>query len=237
MRRKRAMTREEKNAHRRLLDLNPFHHALTLRTARRWRKAHAEELAKKRRHRYANDSEYRDSERERQRKWRESNPDKTKAAWKKWADKNRDRLRERDRKRSATEKEKARRAKMIAERRERIKTDPEYAAHVREIKRQAYHRNKHTAKGLAWHTKYIWEPKWRAVAAEGKERIEKYLKRCNAKTRYYFSLWYGKYRREIGMTDWRLLPSGEFKHEDFYRLASSGGGAAAEAAGEGDAQT
>ena len=33
------------------------------------------------------------------------------------------------------------------------------------------------------------------------------------------------------MSDWRLLPSGEFKHEDFYRLASSGGGAAAEAAG------
>ena len=126
---------------------------------------------------------------------------------------------------------------MIAKRRERIRTDPEYAARIREQKRLAYHRNKAKASGLAWYHKFIWEPKWREVVAEGRDRVTAYLKRAKPKTRHYFSIWYGKYRREIGMSDWRLLPSGEFKHEDFYRLASSGGGAAAEAAGEGDAQT
>ena len=130
-----AMTREQRNAHRRLLDLNPFHYALTLRTARRWRKANAKRLAKRRRERYANDPEYRERERERGRKWAEANREKKKASWKKWADANRDKLRERDRLRSGTEKEKLRRAQQIAQRRERLHTDPEYAAKVREYKR------------------------------------------------------------------------------------------------------
>lgn len=217
-----AMTREQKNAHRRLMDLNPFHHALTLRTQRRWRKAHAAELAKRRRERYANDEEYRRKERESGKKWREENPEKVKAAWKRWADKNREKLRERDRVRSASPEEKERRKRMVAARRERIKADPEYAAKIREQKREAYRRNKATASGLAWYHRYIWEPKWREVAAGGPERVTAYLKRAKPRTRHYFSIWYGKHRRDVGMGDWRLLPNGEFKSEDFYRLATCG---------------
>lgn len=217
-----AMTREQKNAHRRLLDLNPFHHALTLRTARRWRKANAKRLAKRRRDRYANDPEYRERERERGRKWREAHSEKKKASWKKWADANRDKLRERDRLRSGTEKEKARRAKMIADRRERMKNDPEYAAKVREQKRQSYHRNKAKASGLAWYHKFIWEPKWREVVSGGPDRVAAYLKRAKPRTRHYFGIWYGKYRREFGMGDWRLMSSGELKNETRFALSHGG---------------
>ena len=217
MKRKKAMTREQKNAHRRLLDLNPFHHALTLRTARRWRKAHAKELAAKRRERYANDPEYRERERERGRKWREANPDKRKAAWKKWAAKNADKLRARDAARSKSPEEKARRAAMVEKRRERIKNDPEYAQKIREQKRAAYHRNKHTAKGIEWMQKYLWEPKWREVVEGGCDRITAYLKRAKPKTRHYFHIWYGKHRRELGMGDWRLTSAGEFKAEALFK--------------------
>ena len=217
-----AMTREQKNAHRRLLDLNPFHHALTLRTARRWRKANAKRLAKRRRERYANDPEYRERERERGRKWAEANREKKKASWKKWADKNRDKLRERDRLRSGTEKEKLRRAQQIAQRRERLHTDPEYAAKVREYKRQSYHRNKAKASGLAWYHKFIWEPKWREVVSGGPDRVAAYLKRAKPRTRHYFGIWYGKYRREFGMGDWRLMSSGELKNETRFALSHGG---------------
>ena len=213
-----AMTREQKNAHRRLLDLNPFHHALTLRTARRWRKANAKRLAKRRRDRYANDPEYR----ERGRKWAEAHPEKKKASWKKWADKNREKLRERDRLRSGTEKEKLRRAQQIAQRRERRHTDPEYAAKVREQKRQSYHRNKAKASGLAWYHKFIWEPKWREVVSGGPDRVAAYLKRAKPRTRHYFGIWYGKYRREFGMGDWRLMSSGELKNETCFALSHGG---------------
>jgi hypothetical protein len=217
-----AMTREEKNARRRLLDQDPFHHALTLRTQRRWRKANAARLAKMRRERYANDPEYREREKANGRRWYEANVEKKKAAWKKWAEKNRERLRERDRLRSGTEKEKARRAKMIADRRERMKNDPEYAAKVREQKRLAYHRNKAKPSGLAWMHRNIWEPKWREVVSGGPDRVAAYLKRAKPRTRHYFGIWYGKYRREFGMGDWRLMSSGELKNEARFALSHGG---------------
>lgn len=222
MKKRKAMTREQKNAHRRLLDMNPFHHALTLKTQRKWRKAHAKELNARRRERYATDPEYRELERERGRKYREENPEKTRAAWKKWADKNRDKLRERDALRRTAPEEKARRAEQIAKRRERIKTDPEYAAKIREQKRLAYHRNKHTDKGVEWLQKFLWEPKWRQVVAEGPDRVQAYLKRAKPRTRHYFAIWYGKHRRDVGMGDWRLMSNGEFKSESFFALSQNG---------------
>ena len=102
-----AMTRDEKNARRRELDADPFHRALTRKTAKKWRDRNLEKIKAKRRAWYAENAE---RERARQRAWNAAHKDKRAAAWKKWADANRERLRARDAARYATAADKARRA-------------------------------------------------------------------------------------------------------------------------------
>lgn len=192
-----AMTRDEANARRRELDADPFHRALTLKTPKAWRDRNRDRINEKRRADYAANIE---REHARQKAWREANPDKRRASWKKWADANRDRLRARDAARSTTEAEKARRAHMIAVRRERMASDPGYRAHVNALKRANYHNSKTGAKFLRWYLKSILIPRWLKI--EGDEAERKYLARCNDRTRRLYMLWtrdtYGALRKLVG---------------------------------------
>ena len=192
-----AMTRDEKNARRRDLDADPFHRALTRKTAKKWRERNREQINEKRREKYAENAE---CERARQRAWNAAHKDKRAAAWKKWADANRDRLRARDLARSKTQKEHERRKQMIAARRERIANDPEYHEKIKAQKRDLYHRNKDGAKFLRWYLKFILIPRWRRIDCDEAER--KYLARCNDRTRRLYMLWkrdtYGAMKKLTG---------------------------------------
>ena len=192
-----AMTPEEKNARRRELDADPFHRALTRKTAKKWRDRNREKLNARRREKYAQDPE---SARRKAKAWRDRNPEKRKAAWKKWADANRDRLRARDAARSKTQKEKERRKRMIEERRKRRASDPEYREHIRAVKRESYHRNKGRANGLRWYLKYLLIPRWRRIKDDEDEA--RYLARCGERTRNLYGLWksgaYGALERLTG---------------------------------------
>ena len=209
-----AMTREERNARRRELDAaSAFHRANTRKTANKWRKKHAEAIKARRREKYATDPAYRQKQRKYSLRWRKNNPDKVKLSWKKWADKNREHLRERDRLRSATQAESERRKRLVAERRERIASDPDYTARIRAAKREHYHRFKHTQKGIAWLQRYIWEPKWREVCAAGAARIQSYVSRAKPRTREYFARWFGANRRALGLADIKLNSRFEIVHD------------------------
>ena len=192
-----AMTRDEVNARRRELDADPFHRALTNKTAKAWRDRNRERINAKRRADYAANIE---RERARAKAWRDANPEKRSASWKKWADANRDRLRARDAARYATPADKARRERMIAARRERMASDPEYRAHVNALKRAYYHNSKTGAKFLRWYLKFILVPRWLKI--EGDEAERKYLARCNDRTRRLYMLWkrdtYGALRKLVG---------------------------------------
>ena len=192
-----AMTRDEKNARRRELDADPFHRALTRKTAKKWRDRNLEKIKAKRRAWYAENAE---RERARQRAWNAAHKDKRAAAWKKWADANRERLRARDAARYATAADKARRDHMIAARRDRIANDPEYHEKIKAQKRDLYHRNKDGAKFLRWYLKSILIPRWRRIDCDEAER--KYLARCNDRTRRLYMLWkrdtYGAMKKLTG---------------------------------------
>lgn len=190
-----AMTREEKNARRRELDADPFHRSLTLRTQRAWREKHKDEINARRRAKYAANPE---SERAKSKAWNEAHPDKRAASWKKWSAKpgNRAKLRARDRARAA-DPVKAEHNRQL--RRERLK-DPKVRNRVRWQKRFYYHQHKHDAIGLKWKYKFTWLPKWKKIASEGIERIERYRARCAVQTWSYFVQWYW---REFGV---RLEP-------------------------------
>jgi len=187
-----AMTPEERNARRRELDADPFHLALTRKTAKAWRDRNKEALNAKRRAKYAAN---RERELERQRAYAAAHPEVRKRAWAKWASKpeNRIKLLMRDRKRSADPVEKEKRK---AQRAEKIRTDPAYAENIRAQKRRAYHRHKYDAIGLRWKYRFLWMPKWRQILAQGLERIEQYRKRCCVQTWSYFVKWY---KRETGV--------------------------------------
>lgn len=206
----RATHRDEINARRRMQNkTSRITHEANLRHGRKYRKEHHAEILAARRERWANDAKFRERELKRGRDWSARNPEKKKASWKKWADRNRDRLRERDRARSSTDAEKMRRAKMVAERRERLKSDPEYAEHVRAYKREYYHRMKNAPQGIAWVRKCLWIPKWREVCAGGIDHVKAYLKRCVPRTRAHFAEWFMANRQEYGFGGWRL--DGQFQ--------------------------
>lgn len=181
----RAMTREEKNARRRELDANPFHRALTYKTAKAWRDAHRDEINARRRAKYAAN---RESFCARQRAYNEAHPEVKKKSWKRWASKpeNRAKLRERDRIRAADPVAAERKRQL---RRKRMK-NPKVRNHVRWQKRFYYHKHKHDATGLRWKYKFLWLPAWRKIAAAGPDRIEKYRRRCAVQTWCYFVRWY-----------------------------------------------
>lgn len=135
-----------------------------------------------------------------QKAWRDANKEKCAASWKKWADANRERLRARDAARYATAADKARRDRVIAARRERLKNDPEYHEKIKAQKRDLYHRNKSGAKFLRWYLKFILIPRWRRIDDDDAER--KYLARCNDRTRRLYMMWkrdaYGALRKLVG---------------------------------------
>jgi len=197
---KSAMTPDERNARRRELDKDPFHRELTRKTQRKWRKKNKAKLNKRRRDRMRDDPEYREAELERGRRWRAEHKDAVKRSWQKWASRNRDYLREKEAARAKTPEEAERRRRYIEKRRKRLAEDPEYAAHVRKLKRESYHRMKHTEKGLRWMMKCIWEPRWRAVVAEGPDAVKKYLNRCKPRTKHYFAAWYSRTAHLIDRT-------------------------------------
>lgn len=178
------MTPEEKNARRRELDKDPFHHALSRKTANAWREAHKDELNARRRAKYAENIEH---EHEYRRKWREENKDKTKAAWKRYSSKpgNKTKLREKWRERAKDP--------VIAERRRELRRkrmlDPQRRKHVNWQKRFSYHAHKHDRIGIRAMVRQEWREKWQSVVAAGDERIEKYLKRCGVRVRSFFAKW------------------------------------------------
>lgn len=184
-----AMTRAEKNARRRELDKDPFHHSLTRKVSNAWREKNRDRINAGRRKRYAEDEEYRAKEQERRKKFETEHPEKKAQSWKKWADKNREYLRRKYAERSKTPKEKARMKRQVAERKRRRHSDPEYAEHIRKMKRDYYNRTKNTPRGLKWYFTYIWLPKWKRIVSEGPDRVEKYMRRCNDRTRMYFKMW------------------------------------------------
>ena len=176
------MTQEEKNARRRELNKNPFHHDLELKRQKAWRDRNRDKMNALRRKQYA---ENREKEIERGRKWRAENPEKSKAAWKKWADKNRDYLRERDRIRRKDPKfaERKRELRKIRE------SSPEGRAKRNESHKKWYHENKDKASILRWYMKFLWLPRWERLELEGPKAEELYLRRCNEKTRMCYRLW------------------------------------------------
>lgn len=186
-----AMTREEKNARRRELDADPFHHSLSRKTANAWREKHKDELNARKRAWYAANK---DREQARVKAYREAHPDKRAASWKRWSSKpeNVAKLRMRDRARAADPVQAERKRQL---RRERMK-DPRVRNRVRWQKRFYYHQHKHDTIGLMWKYKFIWLPKWKKIAAEGIERIERYRARCSVESWSYFVRWY---RREFGI--------------------------------------
>lgn len=183
------MTRDERNVRRRELDQDPFHKSLTNRTKKRWREKNAERLNADRRMKYA---ENRERELERGRAWRKANPEKAKASWKKWASKNRARLRTRDRERynDAEKRDRSRELRKAREKR------PEVRARVNALKRLYYRRKKNTEAGIAWKVKYLLEPRWKTLITETPEAIERYERRCTVQTWSLFVKW----ARGMGMT-------------------------------------
>ena len=179
------MTPKEKNARRRELDKDPFHHSLSRRTANAYRERNKDRINARRRAKYAANIE---GEREYRRKWRAENKDKIKAAWKRYSSKpgNRAKLRERDRKRLEVP---GAREHKNALRRARIANNPRYAAKVRWQKRFHYHAHKYDRIGIRAMVRQEWRKKWQSVVAAGDERIEKYLKRCGVRVKTFFMKW------------------------------------------------
>ena len=87
-----AMTKDDRNARRRELDRDPFHRALTRKTARAWRERNWEKLNAIRRDRYKTDEAFRAAEKARHERYYAAHPEARAKACKKWADKNRDAL-------------------------------------------------------------------------------------------------------------------------------------------------
>ena len=176
------MTREERNARRRELNKNPFHRDLELKRQRAWRERNKDKMNALRRENYAaNKKKHLD----RARRWRASNPEKVKAAWKKWADANRDHLRERGRLRRLDPK--------AAERKRELRkirdSSPEGRAKHNESRKAWWKKSKDKEVGIRWYMKCLWIPRWRRLELEGPDAEEKYLKRCNERTRAYYRLW------------------------------------------------
>ena len=182
------MTPEEKNARRRELDRDPFHHALSLRTAKAWRERNPEKIAERNARRRAKYAANRERERARAKAWRDANKDKIKAAWKRYMSKpgNHARLLERDRKRLEVP---GARERKNALRRARIANNPRYAAKLRWQKRFQYHTHKYDRIGIRAMVRQEWKDKWMSVVSEGPVRIERYLKRCGVRVRSFFTKW------------------------------------------------
>lgn len=180
---KRAMTRDEVNARRRELDADPFHRSLTRKVANAWREAHKDELNARRRAKYAaRTPEEVAAEKAKAKAYRDANKEKRAAAWKKWADKNRERLRAKD-----AARDKKKNAARAAEYRARKSSEPGYLEHVRKIRRDGYARNKDRSLGYRWKYLQLWRPKWLEVVKL--DRIAEYSKRCAPKTRLFFNYW------------------------------------------------
>lgn len=178
-----AMTREERNARRRELDADPFRRSLRLKREKAWRDRTKEERNARRRAKYAAlTPEELAAEKAKHKAYRDANKEKRAAAWKKWADKNRDRLRAKD-----AARDKKKNAARAAEYRARKASDPGYLEHVRKIRRDGYARNKDRSLGYRWKYLQIWRPKWLEVVKL--DRIAEYVKRCAPKTRLFFNYW------------------------------------------------
>lgn len=193
--RRKGMTPEEKKQRRRELEQNPFHHALTLKTARAWRERNRDKINARRLERHASDPEFRAAENERQKRYRAANPDAQKKAWKKWADKNRQRLHERDRVRYQSEHGQALYKAKLSRARERYATDEAYRAHRRELNRLRENRRmdalrRNPAKWTAWRIKHWWRPRWEKAVADGPDAIARYFKRARPDARREFTKWY-----------------------------------------------
>lgn len=177
-----AMTREERNARRRELDLDAFHHSLSRKVANAWREKHRDELNARRRAKYAAN---RERERARCRAWREANPELKRAAWQRWAKANREKLRKRDRLRYADPEQRAKKA----EQRKAREATPEGRAKKRAARRYSYHKLKHSPLGFRRMYLQQWSKLWPKLVAEGEERIEKYHRRAAVRTWSFFLHW------------------------------------------------
>lgn len=192
---RKGLTPEERKQRRRELEQNPFHHALTLKTARAWRERNKAKLNARRRERHAADAEYRAAEKARQEHYHAAHPEARKKAWKKWADKNRQHLRERDRVRYKSEHGQAVYKAKLARSRERYATDEAYRAHRRELNRIREKRHmdalrRDPEKWTAWRIEHWWMPRWEKAVAEGPDAIARYLKRARPDARREFTRWY-----------------------------------------------
>ena len=192
-----AMTKDERNDRRRELDRDPFHRALTRKTARAWRERNREKLNAIRRDRYKTDEAFRAAERERHERYYAAHPEVRAKAWKKWAAKNRDRLRERDRERYRTEEGRAKCHAKNVRRIARIRADPVLNAEFLKCKRaneaaRIARLKRDPATWTAWRIEHWWLPRWKIVAQQGPEAISRYLKRARADARKAFVAWYAR---------------------------------------------
>lgn len=177
-----AMTREERKARRRELDLNAFHHSLSRKVAKAWREKHRDEINARRREKYA-------ANRERElawcRAWREANPELKRAAWQRWAKANREKLRKRARLRYADPEKRAK----DAERRKAREATPEGRAKKRAASRYFYHKLKYSPLGFRRIYLMRWSKIWPKIVADGEERVEQYHRRAAVRTWSFFLHW------------------------------------------------
>lgn len=190
-----AMTNEEKNARRRELDRDPFHRALTYKTARAWRQRNRDKLNARRREKYRTDAEYRAAERARQLKYNTAHPEARAKAWKKWADKNRDALHASYAARYHTPEGRAKCYAKNASRMARIRADPELHDEWKRRKRATeaarYARlMRDPVKWTAWRMEHWWLPRWTVIVPQGPEAIARYLRRARPDARKAFIAWY-----------------------------------------------
>lgn len=186
------MTREEKNARRRELDKDPFHHELSLRTARAWRARNPDKIAALNARRRAKYAANKEKEHARAKAWREAHKADRNASYKLWAKRNRSKLREKWRERGKDP--------VIAERRRQLRRkrmqDPQRRKHVNWLKRFYYQQHKYDRIGIRAMIRQEWLERWQSVVAAGEERIEKYLNRCGVRVKTFFGKW-----RRAGMPD------------------------------------
>ena len=185
-----AMTREERNARRRELDADPFHHALTLKTARKNRAKNRDKLNARNRERYA---EHREEINARLRAKRAADPvgtlERERKYWRKWRSKPgvREYLKQKYRE-YASVPEHIERKKSLRAARKAART-PEQIEAEKKRRRDWYHRTKRDASGIRWTFKQQWRPRWTRLVDEGPEAISRYQKRCTPRTKFFLNAW------------------------------------------------
>lgn len=193
---KARMTREERNARRRELHKNPFHAALTNKVRRAWHAKHREEENAKRRAKYWSDPELRKRMAEARRANAMANPEREKASWKAWYAEHREEVCARQRARTRTESGREVMLRANRKRQERIETDPEYRAMIREAERERRKRRMEKLKrNPAAYEEYmmrtVWRKKFEAIA-DSQEKIKSFMHATNDAGRKAFVKWYTK---------------------------------------------